>query len=391
MKNPMNSLTDEDVSHGEPVYRLATPELDLCLSIRGGQLAPVVFHLPTGDVSPYALAPWQPAEFGDLPPLLSVLRGDFFCLPFGPQDAGPPHGAPANHAWALAAQGERDLQLTLHASDSGARIEKFLSVRPGHHAVYCEHRIGGLEGPFSYGNHPILDLSAMADGGGRVSTSAIRWASVYPGLFSDPARGESQALLGGARFDALREVPLAAGGTADLSRYPARPGHDDLVMLVNQPACPAQPFAWSAVVMDGYVWFALKNPVDFPATLLWMSNGGRSAEPWNDRHTGRLGVEEVCSYFCDPVTASREDRLAEDGIPTTRRFQRDQTVSLRTVQAAAAVPADFGAVVSIRPAGPGLVALQGESGGPLTVAVDWDYPLDRSDRVGNPTSPNIPA
>ena len=69
--------------HGEPSCHLATPELDLDLTLRAGHVAPVVFHLPGRDVSPYAMAPWTPDEFPDLPPLLSVLRGDFLCLPFG--------------------------------------------------------------------------------------------------------------------------------------------------------------------------------------------------------------------------------------------------------------------------------------------------------------------
>ena len=87
------------VVHGEPSFHLATPELDLSVTARGGHLAPVVFHLPGRDVSPYALAPWEPAEFPEIPPLLSVLRGDFLCLPFGGQVDGPPHGEPANGEW----------------------------------------------------------------------------------------------------------------------------------------------------------------------------------------------------------------------------------------------------------------------------------------------------
>ena len=72
-------------------------------------------------------------------------------------------------------------------------------------------------------------------------------------------------------------------------------------MMVNEAATPEQPFAWSAVVLDGYVWFSLKNPADFPATMFWLSNGGRTAAPWNGRHVGRIGIEEVCSYFANGV------------------------------------------------------------------------------------------
>ena len=111
---------------------------------------------------------------------------------------------------------------------------------------------------------------------------------------------------------------LPAHLRAELERHaarPARPGREDLVMLANEPATAEQPFAWTAAVLDGYVWFCLKNPADFPATLFWISNGGRHEAPWNGVHTKRLGLEEVCSYFCDDIADSRKDLLADLGIP----------------------------------------------------------------------------
>lgn len=362
--------------HGEPSHHLATPELDLHVTARAGQLAPVVFHLPGRDVSPYSLSPWQPAEFPDQPPLLSVLRGDFFCLPFGPQEDGPPHGDPANAEWALTSRDERSLTLHQQAADSGASIEKILSVRPGHHAIYSEHRISGLEGDWSYGNHPILDASAAGPGAVRLSVSRFRWGSVFPGVFSDPEKCERQMLCGGARFDELSSVTLADGcGSADLTRYPHGERADDLVMMVSEEPDADHPFAWTAAVFDDFVWFSLKNPADFPATLFWLSDGGRDPEPWNGRHLGRIGLEEVCSHFCNGVDLSREDLLAEEGIPTTRRFVPEETVSLRIVQAVAEVPPNFGAVTEIVPEGDGRVRITGENGAIVESPVDWSHVL----------------
>lgn len=359
--------------HGENSFQLTTPELDLSVTARAGHMAPVFFHLPGRDVSPYALAPWQPAEFPDMPPLISVLRGDFLCLPFGGQTKGPPHGDPANAEWSLVSQNERSITLRQQASDSGASIEKTLSTRPGHHAVYAEHRISHLDGEYNYGTHPVLDLSGLPEGAGRISVSPFRYASTFPGYFSDPANGETQALKPGAEFTDLTSAPLASGGTTDLTRYPSRSGNDDLVMMVSEPTTPEQPFAWSAAVLDGYVWFALKNPVDFPATLFWMSNGGRPGPPWNGRHRGRIGIEEVCSYFSHGVDESRKSPLA--GIPTVRRFRSDETVSLKVVQGVAAVPQDFGLTTSIRPVAENSVAITGESGKEIIIPMEWEFVL----------------
>lgn len=359
--------------HGEASYQLSTPELDLAVTARGGHMAPVVFHLKGREASPYALVPWQPSEHPDLPPLLSVLRGDFLCLPFGAQEQGPPHGDPANAEWTLQNQTKRSLHLTMQTTDSGAHVEKILTTQANQHAVFCEHKVSRLEGEFNYGTHPVLDLSGLAEGEGRVSISPFHWASTFPGYFSNPDDGETQALAQSAVFTDLKKVELADGGTTDLTRYPARAGNDDLVMMAAAPATQEQPFAWSAVVFDAYVWFSLKNPQDFPCTLFWMSNGGRAASPWNGAHTGRLGVEEVCSYFSNGVDLSRQKPLADDGIPTVRAFSADETVSLRMIHATALVPDGFGAVQFIVPEGDAKVTLVGEFGIKITIPLDWRF------------------
>ncbi len=359
--------------HGEPSFHLTTPELDLDITARGGHLAPVVFHLAGRDVSPYALAPWEPAEFPELPPLLSVLRGDFLCFPFSSQTGGPPHGETANREWTRIHSESDSLRFRMLTTDTNAMVTRTIATRAGQHAIFLESEIAGADGDFSYGTHPILDFSGLPEAAGRVTTSAFHWASVFPGPFSNPAAGETQALAQGAVFTDLRGVRLAAGGTTDLTRYPSRAGNDDLVMVAHVPTSPAQPFAWSAAVLDGYVWFALKNPADFPCTLLWLSNAGRTAAPWNGRHAGRIGIEDVCSHFSDGVDKSRLDLLAQHGVPTTRNFRKDQAVALRNIHAVAALPDHFGAVLRIVPAGENAVAITGETGVEVVVPLDWHF------------------
>jgi hypothetical protein len=359
--------------HGSDCYKLDSSELSLAITRQGGHMAPVIFRFPSGDFSPYALAPWQPAEIEpSLPVLLKELRGDFFCLPFGPQASGPPHGDTANAPWECISITEHEIVLQCSSASPQATVKKHIALRDGHHALYITHVISGLDGNFSYGNHPILDFSSMAESQGRVALSPYRWASVYPGAFANPDAGEHGILKSGANFSSISSVPLADGDTIDLSKYPTPAGHEDLVMMVSEPATPEQPFAWSAVTLGDFVWFSLKLQKDFPATLFWISNGGRSAHPWENRHTSRLGIEEVCSYFCDSVDDSRLDKLAALGVPTTRRFEPETPVHLRLIQAAAAVPKDFGQVKHIRPAAAG-VEIHGENGHTVTVAIDLSF------------------
>lgn len=362
--------------HGSPSFTLRNKEVELAVTRTGGHLAPLAYLLPGLRASPLALAPWLPQEVDPaLPRLLTELRGDFFCLPFGGQEKGPPHGETANAEWSLLEQSTGHLALRLEARDTGACVTKRLRLVDGHHALYTEHLVEGLNGDWNYGTHAILDLSGLPEGAARISTSEMHFGSVYPGEFSPATEGATGCLLPGGRFTDLAKVPRKDGKQADVSRYPARQGNDDLVMMANAASSPAQPFGWSAVSLPGYTWIQLKRVSDFPCTMLWLSHGGRTAHPWESRHLGRLGLEEVCSHFSDGVTVAREDRLAAEGIPTTRRFCPEKAVRLPLIQAAAATPPGFGRIVSVLPEGSLGVRFTDEKGTSILSPLDWNFLL----------------
>jgi hypothetical protein len=365
-----------DRIHGSNSFFVSTPEVDFAVTEQGGHMAPVDFYFEDYAVSPYALAPWEPDQIDvAMPHLLKELRGDFFCLPFAGQAHHAPHGDPANAKWTLVEQQERLLVLEMKHTDSGAAVVKRIEIKEGQQALYIEHLISGLEGSWNYGNHPILDFSELTEGQGRLAVSPYRWASVYDGVFANPEIGETGRLQEGAQFSSLAQVPCRDGSTMDLTKYPTAPGHEDLVMMVNESPTRSQPFAWTAATFDDYVWFSLKNALDFPATLFWISNGGRSAHPWENRHLGRIGLEEVCSYFCYGLEASRENRLAAFGVPTTRQFEASEIVRLPIIQGVALVELGFGQVTSIKPLDDHTIEITGENGATVHAKIDWKFIL----------------
>lgn len=366
--------------HGEPSWSLSNETVSLHVTARGGHIAPVEFRPPgaPSGCSPYSLAPWRPDDQPDAPPILQVLRGDFFCFPFGADaNAGHPliHGEPANHPWRLSGAAPDALHLALDFSTpgplAGGRVERTIRLRPGHAALYQEHRVSGVSGDFNYGHHPILHLPEGVHA--ELRTSPLRFGGVYA---CPPGDGtERNALARGVRFASLDAVPLAGGGATSLLRYPARPGHEDIVMLSS--ASTSGP-AWTALTFStGFVWVSLRDAADFPSTLLWMSDGGRDAAPWGGRHARRIGVEDVCSHFCDGLSASRSSELpAREGIATTRRFSAEEPTTLRHVQFVAAVPAGFGGLREIEfRDGEERVTLHGEGGSRVEASVDWRFAL----------------
>lgn len=359
--------------HGEPSAGLRSDLVEVWVTRRGGQMAPVWFDVGAADpVCPYSLPPWTAAECApETPALLQVLRGDFFCLPFGESRCTPhPHGAVANAEWELSVDADRlCLEGRLGAEDLGAQVNKEIRLRPGERVLYVRHTIAGLDGRFNLGHHPVLEFPAEA-GPCALRTGPIRYGQVYPGEFEGPGTGGSSALKAGARFRHLGEVELAAGGTTSLEDYPARKGNEDLVLF---SAADSQ-LGWVAVHFPGYVWMALKNPAHFPSTLLWHSNGGRPFAPWNGKHVRRMGIEDVCSYFHEGVEASREKDLEDPEIPTTHPFTGGRPRSFPHLQLVHPLPADWGTVASARAADDQrALILTSSSGREETVPVDVSF------------------
>lgn len=359
--------------HGAESVSIASNCVQADITVTGAHIAPVTFDLNGRQVMPYSLPPWQPQDFPAVEPILTHLRGDFFCMPFGEQAAGPLHGEVANNRWRVEREGESSVTLSIHASDLNANFRKTVSVADDQTVLYQHVRSEGLAGNWNYGTHPVVDLSNLAVGQGRLSTSAMRHRSVFPTLFSLPERGETQILQPGAEFTDLSAIPRMDGSTLDLSRYPTQPGHEDLVMLVNDPE--AGDLGWSAMVFDGYVWIALKSVHALPMTLLWITNGGRTADPWQARHIGRMGIEDVCSYFAIGPEASRDNPLAARGITTSKTFDESHQLDFRTAHLVAPVSPDFDIVAQVIPTESGQVRIESASGEAVTALVDWGFVL----------------
>ncbi len=350
--------------HGQPSWSFRSSHVHANLTKLGGHLGPISFRLDHRLVMPLSVAPWAEEKLSaDTVPLLRALRGDFFCAPFGDNSTGwrgeqhPPHGEPANARWRLVAYERSADRSTIHASLETTirrgRIDKYITLREGHAAIYQRHVLAGSEGPISLGHHATVKFPELP-ASGVVSTSRFVHGQVFPGTFESPEKRGYQSLKPSATFRSLEKVPLLAGGTTDLSRYPARRGYEDLVML---SADPALPFAWNAVTFprERYVWFALRDPGMLRSTVLWLSNGGRHYPPWNGRHTAVMGIEDVTSYFhYGQAESAKPNPLSRRGIATALKLSAKRPTTINYIMGVAAIPAGFDRVASIRAAKGGI-------------------------------------
>ncbi len=196
------------------------------------------------------------------------------------------------------------------------------------------------------GTHPCLQFPDR-EGAGRILIGRWKFGQVLRTDFETPANKGYSALKVGARFRSLDRVPLAKGGFTDVSRFPARRGYDDLVMLVGDGSGD---FAWSAITFpeERFAVLQIKNPRVLRHTVLWLSNGGRHYAPWNGRHCNVLGLEEVTSYFHLGIAEStRPNPLSRAGIPTSVMLTPKTPYRVATILAAVALPAGFDEVASV--------------------------------------------
>ncbi len=373
MKTPLAKVA------GQPSWKFANDRVSACVTRTGGQLAPVTFKLGKRSVQPFSIAPWAEEKSTLKPPMIPMmqaLRGDFFCVPFGvnPEEKYLVHGETANRDWTLDGVTRAGDATTLAASmkmlERRGRVEKRLTLRAGHTAVYCEHVLSGFSGPMSFGTHPMVKFPDQP-GAGYISTSRFKRGHVVTSWEQPEAQGYS-VLKTGASFSSLKRVPAKAGGNLDASRFPARRGHEELIEL----SCDDKlPFAWSAVSLptEGYVFFTLKDPRVLRQTIFWLSNGGRYYAPWHGRHVNIVGVEDVTSYFhLGLAQSAKRNLISRAGSPTTLTLSPKKPLRVAHILALAAIPRDFDEVKSIVPHAGG-VKLTARSGRSVVTPLDLSF------------------
>jgi hypothetical protein len=289
----------------------------------------------------------------------------------------PVHGETANARWHFeslkSGEGKTSLHLSLKPRVRPCRVDKTISLADGQNNIYVRHVISRASGPMSFGHHAMLKFPDFP-GSGIVSTSRFILGQVFPQTFESPENRGYSFLKPGAEFKSLENVSAANGENADLTRYPARRGFEDLVMIVADATLP---FAWTAVTFpkERYVWFALKDPRILRQTILWISNGGRHYPPWNGRHVNILGLEEVTSWFHVGLSESvARNPISVRGHPTSVVLHPDKPLAVPYIMGIAKIPPGFDRVETVE-AGQGdqHVVLRSSSGMQAKASVDLAF------------------
>jgi hypothetical protein len=283
-------------------WRLSWRHGEAELQAQGGMLGPLTLRLKDGRaVQPMFLAPWldDPAT-RNLPPLLRDLRGELPCAPFGRtdfpegtkgwtrRDPGDEweHGYSANQAWSLITADEGLIRIGIDYPERAPirRLERQITADPDAAALDISLTIyPRADAHVPVALHPTF---RVPPGGIELRPGPFARAVAYP-VPAEP--GVSRLIPDSTALD-LASLP-AIQGTLDLSHLPLAVKTEELLQL---EACqsPFSLYYKAEKVEVRLSWDQQK----LPDVMLWVSNAGRAAFPWNSRNYA-LGVEPVNGAF----------------------------------------------------------------------------------------------
>lgn len=302
----------------------------------GAMLGPARFELDDGRiVQPFAIAPWAgdtSPEHAALPELLKRLRGEWACVPYGMPD--PPsnlpeewrplpaargddaafHGYSSNGRWRRSPSGPDTLDLVLDypASHPVRRVTRRIRGARGRGELQLELSIETrIDTMLPIGLHPTFRLPPTA-GSATVAFDGDVQVHTYP---IDAEAGVSRIATGLSGVS-LQRAPCKDGSFVDLSRHPLPFATEELVLVTGHGGG-----ATLTNVSEGYAVRLRWDVEAFPSCMLWISNKGRSAYPWNSRFQA-IAIEPVIAPFdLGTAVARRADNpLRRAGVPTTRSF-----------------------------------------------------------------------
>lgn len=329
-------------------YNLKNNCVEVGVTEECGHLYPVKFFFDQKVIEPMHIAPWVNDNLEDtIPPMLRMLRGDFFCAPFGDsdllEDEKRGHGSSANDLWDLVEETKSSLKLKLSKKILGAELLKEITVNENETVVYQKHTFNGGEGKIPVGHHAMLKVKSNA----YLSFSDFIYGGTPPDpVEPDPQKGRS-VLKYPQKFSDLTSLQLEDGTTTNASVYPFSSNHEDLFMIVSENDLP---FGWSALSCpnEGWLWFSIKNIHILPNTVIWLSNGGRYYPPFSSRHKNVIGIEETASYFHLGHKASvSNNELFRQGFKTYIELKPDETLKIPYLFGVTRIPGSFGRVKSL--------------------------------------------
>ena len=304
-------------------FPLKSDRVSLAVTETGGQLSDVAFTLRRrAHGHARCTSRHGPTKHftDDIPPMLRMLRGDFFCRAVRRKRRASPTkraftDCPPTARGGLTGRTGAALDAVLDGTIMGATVDKHVELRPGESVVYQRHTFYRRQRPAAH--RPSRDAARRHAAAARLRAMDDR---------ASRRRSRSKRRRTGARCSPTNQTigDLTQGEAA--RRRHCRP-HDFPDRRRIRGAVDARVRSGAALRLDGRdggrpeagCGSRSRTSGRLPQTLLWFSNGGRDYPPWNgrhrrvDRHRGnlRLFSSRPCGF--DRRQSGRRSRQPDGG------------------------------------------------------------------------------
>lgn len=366
-------------------YIIETEQIKLAITEKGGHMAPVFFYNDSGKpIQPYFINPWYRESKAPKGNVLEILRGDFFCMPFGGinkygNEDHPAQGETASSVW-LPVNYRKKGNLTQFIAEISTNIRpgkvtKTVNLVDGENVVYLNHYLEKYEGPMCLGHHAILRIPEGGDGF-RISSSPIKFGMVPEQNGTVYNDGRYFSLLPGSMFVDPTKIPTVwiHNPFTNIFKFPDREGFTDVTGLYSLTEDDCIFPTWTTAVSTSaeYLWFSLKDSRILPQLLIWTSNKGNYNFPWNGR-TVCLGLEDSCGYFSSGLTQSiQTNPVNSKGIKTFHSLERDKPLSVNYIEGVVRIGKGYTKTVDVK-FEPNRLTFISENGEEISHKACWEF------------------
>ena len=368
--------------YGRPSYTISNDNVKVFISVQGGHLTGSFAHSDK-EIFPFFVGPWwKEALVEEVDPIMQVMRGDYFCFPFGADDVPyegvtyPIHGNTANNCWDFIgidnSGSEVSIKLSMDLDPDKGHVEKNITLHTGEPIIYQNNIISGFNGKAPFGNPPIIQCPDKL-GAAIIDMTKPLTGFTAPTPIDVPENKGYSLLKPGVEITDRSKIPTVYGDYADLTHYPMSKGYEDVAMFINDPS---KEFTFTSVSIpdEGFLYFQLKDPKVTAETLLWMPNSGRYYPPLNGRVIGVIAVEEVTgNFFYGRRQSVEANSLQDQGYTTCIDINDQSPFNVKLIMGLVPINKDFKGVTDVLRKNDSTVTIMGRGGEEIDVACKVDF------------------
>lgn len=368
--------------NGQLCYNISNNTISVLITIQGGHTT-ASFNIDNKFTDPFYYVPWWNEEPDkNFDKVLNILRGDFFCFPFGmnAEQYGsakyPLHGQTSNEIWDFLKisekNEEKEIQLRMYLMKNSGQVIKSIKIFENNPVMYENNIVSGFKGKIPLGYHPTIRLpDAKASAFLDFSKPIIGFTPPIPN--EEPQKKGYSLLRHNQKITDITKVDTIYGNTIDISKCPFCRGFDDIIIFINDEK---RHFCFTSLSFpnEGYLYFQLKNPKVFSETFIWMSNGGRYYPPWNGRVFNAIGLEEITAFFHYGIKQSVEDNSFKDnGYNTYLDLEGDKIHEFKIIKGLIPIDRDFKGVKDIIKKDTDIISILGKNNEVIDVKCNVDF------------------